>query len=82
MSQNCQYERPSGAASRSPYERRDSAMLRIAEIDRALEEQIEIKRKLLSKLRALDAEIEATDTQRSACHDSAPVREVANVGEI
>lgn len=74
-------ERPSGT-SRSPYARRDSAMLRIAEIDRDLEQMIDVKRKLLGRVRQIEAEIDACDTQRSNCSDQAPEREVRHVGEI
>jgi RecB family endonuclease NucS len=58
-------ERPSGTA-RSPYVRRASAQLRLREIDEALEQQIEIKRKLMKRLREIDAECEQAPTLRGS----------------
>ena len=74
-------ERPHGNA-RSPYVRRDSAQLRLSEIDKAIDEMLTVKRKLMQKVRELDAEIEQVDTQRSDQPMAAPSREVEHVGEI
>jgi flagellar biosynthesis/type III secretory pathway chaperone len=73
--------RPHGNA-RSPYVRRDSAQIRIGEIDRDIEQMIDIKRKLMARLRQLDVECEQAETQRSEAPEAAPNREVNHVGEI
>ncbi len=74
-------ERPHGNA-RSPYVRRDSAQLRMSEIDAAIDEMLTVKRKLMQKVRELDAEIECAPTMRSDQPETAPSREVEHVGEI
>lgn len=74
-------EKPHGNA-RSPYVRRDSAQIRISEIDRDIEQMLDIKAKLMRRLRELDAECEQAETQRSCAPEAAPSREVNHVGEL
>ena len=87
----CGPEHPASAAAtiraevhgnaRSPYVRRTSAMMRMAQIDAELAERVEAKRALRETIRKCEEEIERADTLRST-DEQAPSREIEVYGEL